>query len=215
MSAVRPSEERLGDAVELLAESVRRLLANRSHAVLELARPRLAASVDLACGRPLELLHLAAFELGECELDPRARLALGTVDLLAHGVLVLAQALVELVDGPAPVVGLGLELLERSRERVARARLELLTQANGRGALLVDGRVELVRLGRDLRLDVRDALAHRCSSVETAPWRAFWARSRSDSQARRRSSTRCSTAATSSAMRSDSSRSRTASSPRR
>ena len=76
------------------------------------------------------------------------------------GVLVLAQPVVELVDRPAPVVRLELELLERARERIARARLELLAEPDRRRALLVDRGVELVGLGADLRLDVGDALAH-------------------------------------------------------
>ncbi len=127
--AVRAAEERLGDAVELLAEAIRRLLADRAHPVLELERACFAPCVDLACHRSLEMLHLPALELGERELDPRARLALGAVDLLGHRVLVLAQPLVQLVDRPAAVVRLRRELLERARERVPRARLELLARA--------------------------------------------------------------------------------------
>ena len=46
--AVRAPEERLRDAVELFAEPVAGLLADRAHPVLELERARLAARVDLA-----------------------------------------------------------------------------------------------------------------------------------------------------------------------
>ena len=60
------------------------------------------------------MLDLAALELGERDLDSRARLALGTIDLLGDGVLVLPEPVVQLVDGAAPVVGLRGELLERA-----------------------------------------------------------------------------------------------------
>ena len=110
--------------------------------------------------RPFEILHLPALELGERELDARASVALGAIDLLVHGVLVLTQSLVELVDRPAAVVHLSGELFECTRECVLRTRLELVAQAHGRCALLVDRAVQLLRLGGDLCLDVRDALAH-------------------------------------------------------
>ena len=119
----------------------------------------LRASISRA-DRTLELLDLAAFEVGERELDPRARIALRDVDLLGDGVLVLAQPVVELVDRPATVVRLKLELLERTRERIARARLELLAEPDRRRSLRVDGGVELIGFGDDLRFDVGDALAH-------------------------------------------------------
>ncbi len=157
---VGAAEERLRDAVELLAEPVGGLLADRAHPVLELDRARLAACVDLARRRALEMLDLPALELGERELDARARLALRAVDLLGHRVLVLAETLVQLVDRATSVVGLHLELLERAREGLACARLELLAEADRGDALLVDGGVELVRLGGDPRLDVGDALTH-------------------------------------------------------
>ena len=116
--------------------------------------------------------------------------------------------------GSAPVVRLGCSSSRASRERVLRVPSSS-SRAWRLRPLLVDRRAELVGLRVDRRLDVGDPLASRCSSVATAPSSAFWARSRSASHARRRSSTRCSTAATISAMRSESSRSRTASSPRR
>ena len=158
--AVSAAEEGLTGPVELLAKAIRRLLADRAHPVLELDRARFTACVDLTRGRPLEMLHLSPLELGESELDPGARLALGAVDLLRDGVLVLAKALVQLVDGASTVVGLRGQLLESARERVACARLELLAEADRGCALLVDRGVELVGLGSDLRLDVGDALAH-------------------------------------------------------
>src|SRR5262245_9851990 len=89
--AVGAAEEGLGDAVELLVQPVRSLFADRAHAVLELERTRLAARVDLASRRSLEMLHLPALELGERELDPRAGLALRAVHLFRDGVLVLPE----------------------------------------------------------------------------------------------------------------------------
>ena len=157
---VRAPEERLGDAIELLAKPIGGLLANRAHPVLELDCPRLAARVDLASHRALEVVDLPALELCERDLDPCPRFALGAVDLLRHRLLVLSEPVVQLVDGAPAVVGLRGELLERPGQRVAGARLELLAEPDGRGALLVDRRVELVRLGCHSRLDVRDALAH-------------------------------------------------------
>ena len=65
------------------------------------------------------MLDLAALELGEREVDARASLALGAIDLLGDRVLVLSKTLVQLVDRPAPVVGLQLQLVERAGERVA------------------------------------------------------------------------------------------------
>ena len=100
----------------------------------------LRASISRASGA-LQLLDLSALELGERQLDARAGLALGAVDLLRHRVLVLTEPLGQLVDRTAPVVRLHLQLLERPCERVAGARLELLAQPHRRGALLVDRRV--------------------------------------------------------------------------
>ena len=125
---VSPAQERLGDAVELLAQAIGGLLADRAHAVLELDRARLAPCVDLARHRPFELLDLATFHFGERELDTRTRFALRAVDLLGDRVLVLAEALVHLVDRPPPVVRLHLELLERASKSIPCARLELLAK---------------------------------------------------------------------------------------
>ena len=80
---VRAPEERLGRAVELVAEAAGGLLANRLHAVLELERARLAQPLDLARGLALELGHLAPLELGERGPRSGARLGLRAVDLLA------------------------------------------------------------------------------------------------------------------------------------
>ena len=156
---VGPPEEGFGCAVELFAEPIGGFLADRAHAVLELERACLAPSVDLARGRPLELVDLATLELCEGDLDPRLSFALRAIDLLGNGVLVLAETLRQVVDRPSPVVGLGLELVERLGERVSCGRLERLAEPNGGGALLVDGRSELVRLGLDLRLDLGNPLA--------------------------------------------------------
>src|SRR4029078_3249373 len=107
-----------------------------------------------------EMLDLSTLELRERELDARSGLALGPVDLLGHGVLVLAEPVVQLVDSATAVGRQQLQLVERARKRFTCARLELLTEPNRRDALLVDRRVELVRLGGDPRLDVRDPLPH-------------------------------------------------------
>src|SRR5262249_46460203 len=97
-------EERLGPPVGLFPQPVGGLLTYRSHAVLELERAGLASRVDLPLDRPLEALDLAPFELGEGDLDAGVSFALGPVDLLVHGVLVLPQSLVQLVDRASPVV---------------------------------------------------------------------------------------------------------------
>src|SRR5262249_41336410 len=154
---IGPPEKRLGDSVELFAQPIGGLLADGTHPILELDRSRFAARVDLACGRALEVLDLSSLELGEGELDACARFAFGTVDLLRDGMLVLAEALVQLVDRATAVVRLDLEFVEGVRERVPRPRLELLTKPDCRDALLVDRRVELVRLRRDAGVDLGDA----------------------------------------------------------
>ncbi len=156
---VATPEERLGNAVELLVESSCRLLANRTHPVLELEGAGFTATVDLARSRTLELLNLAALELGERDLDPSSRFALGAVDLLRDRVLVLTQPFRDVLDRPTTVVGLRLELLEGLRQSVPRRRLELVPKPGSCGALLVDGRAELGGLGVDARLDLRDPLA--------------------------------------------------------
>ena len=157
--AVRPPQEGLGRSVELLAEPARRLLADRAHPVLELERPGFREAVDLARGRALELRDLARLELRERHLDPRPRLALCALDLLADGVLVLAQPLGDVLDRPAPVVRLQLQLLEGFGKRVPGRPLELLTEADCCRALLVDRRSELVGLRHDARLDLGDLLS--------------------------------------------------------
>src|SRR5262249_20279695 len=142
--AVGAPEERLGRPVELFPQPVGGLLTYRSHAVLELERAGLASRVDLPLDRPLEALDLAPFELGEGDLDAGVSFALGPVDLLVHGVLVLPQSLVQLVDRASPVVRLQLELVERTSQRIACAAFEVLAQSDGGEPLLVDGCVELV-----------------------------------------------------------------------
>src|SRR5687768_16069625 len=74
---VRAPEERLRDAIKLLAEPIRRLLANRAHPILELQCSGLAARVDLASHRALEVVDLPALELCERDLDPCPSFALG------------------------------------------------------------------------------------------------------------------------------------------
>ena len=103
--AVRAAEERLGDAVELLAEAIGGLLADaRMRFSNSTAPASLRASISRAS--PLELLDLPALDLGERELDTRARFALGAFDLLGHRMLVLTKPLVHLVDRPPAVVSL-------------------------------------------------------------------------------------------------------------
>ena len=168
---VRPAQERLGRSIELFAEPVRRFLANRPHPVLELERAGLAEPFDLAVGRALELDHLTTLELGECDLDPRSGFALGALDLLGHGVLVLAQALRCVLDRPTTVVGLDLQLLERLHEGVSGRPLELLAEPDRSRTLLVDDASELSGFRVDPCLDVGDPLPlmlleHRDLSVE-------------------------------------------------
>ena len=70
----------------------------------------------------------------------------------------LAQPLVDVLDRPAPVVRLQLELFEGFGERVFGRPLELLAEPDRGRPLLVDGRTELVGLRDDACLDIGDLL---------------------------------------------------------
>ncbi len=93
------------------------------------------------------------------------------LDLLGHGVLVLAQALGCVLDRPTTVVGLDLQLLERLHEGVSGRLLELLAEPDRSCTLLVDDASELSGFRVDPCLDVGDPLPlmlleHRDLSVE-------------------------------------------------
>jgi hypothetical protein len=156
--AVGSAEERLGRAVELIAESIRGFLADRPHAVLELERACLGSSIDFTGDRSLYLFHLPALDLGERDLDSRSRLALCSIDLLGDRMLVLAEPLGHVVDCATTVVRMRLQLVECLSECVLGTGLERFAQPKCSCALLIDRRSKLGGFGLDPGLDIRDSL---------------------------------------------------------
>ena len=90
------------------------------------------------------------------DLDRRGRLGLAALDLLRERLLSPPQPFRDVLDHPPALAGMCLELLERLGDGRLRRALELLTQAQHRGALLVGGCDELLRLALDARLGLGD-----------------------------------------------------------
>ena len=217
--AVRAPQERLGRAVELLAQPVRRLLADRPHPVVELDRAGLAqrASISRSIARSSCSTWRRSSSANASSTRVRASLSAPST-CSADACSCWRRRSLRSSIGAAPVVGLR-SGARRAPVRERPARLASSSSRSRRAAARCSSIVapSSVCLRGDLRLDLGDALAPGAArSAATAPSRARSARARGPPPTRAAAPRRAARPRrASSAMRSDSSRSRTASSPRR
>src|ERR1051325_5955533 len=111
----RLAAEVLDGPVELTGQSLRRILARPLDLVGELLLEGVGEAARGSLDDPLQLVHLAPFDLGQPRLDPLGRIRLLGADALPQLALALPQPLCDLVQRAAPVA------LELPREGLLRA----------------------------------------------------------------------------------------------
>jgi hypothetical protein len=119
---------------------------------------RLGKALALARHDALELLHLTSLDVAEGRFDPRHGFGLAPLDLLGQGLLPLSQPLRDFLDDAPALARVRLQFVERFCDGSLCRPLELLAQAQHRGALLIGSRNELGGLGLDPSLRVGDQL---------------------------------------------------------
>ncbi len=137
-----------------------RRFADSSRELLDRVHELQARLVDVlrrrAVDHALEPLDEAPLDIGERGLNALDRLALLAVELLAQLALAAVQALRQLVQRLAPLERVRIEVGARSRDRLRRRLLELLTELHERGALHFALRLEALRGSRHAVLRLLD-----------------------------------------------------------